>query len=135
MNETRQTIEKILAEIEPAVEPAAVAQPTAPVENAALTASMEELRKWQERNNQIFVIGTDYPLNCGRPVVGKLIVFLQRVVRKMIRPIIAPIVSKQNELNMSLTASVNAVYNHNQVLNAQIQELKAEIERLKGTQG
>lgn len=159
MADTRKTIDKILTEIENANTEKApqsnknvkqvmeilldrkIDSNESPIDyrnNISYFFDMNELRTWQEKNNQVYHVPTDYPLSSNKPVIGKLDVFLKKVVRKLIRPIICPIVTRQNEFNASVTASINALYNNELVTNAFIGEqeshnenqLKAELESL-----
>lgn len=161
MSETRQIINKVLSELEDGVKSTLhnsksveqvmeillgrkteMNQPLVNVDNEPLyTFDMEELRLWQERNNQIYHIPTDYSLNSDKAIIGRISTFIKQVVRKMIRPIISPIVTRQNEFNASVTASINALYNNEVVTkafikaqenyNVQIEQMKEEIASLK----
>lgn len=157
MDNTKQTIETILAEIENAsaanraggaksmnevigillnkdaeevgtVAPAPVSQP-APGNIPQF--DMAELRRWQERNNQIYHVGTDYPLGSNKPVIGKLDILIKKIVRKLMRPIIYPIISRQNEFNASVTSSVNALYNNEIVTETFMASNNAELASLR----
>lgn len=72
---------------------------------------VEELKKWRDKNNQIYAVNVDHLLQSNRPIIGKVIVLVKKIVRKLIHPIISPIVVEQNEFNASVTASINAIYN------------------------
>ncbi len=160
MNDTRQTIDKILAELESTSNPVgakksmkqvmdillnrkeeAATEAEAPVVSHVPTYSqnqnfdMAELRRWQERNNQIYHMNTDYPLPAGRGLPGKIELFMKKLVRKMIRPILFFIVARQNEFNASVTASINALYNNEQITDGFMrrqESCNANLEQLKG---
>lgn len=139
MDDTRQTIDKILSEIEDSsigkniygkksVKQVMEILLEKKIDmneqmldadvSKALGLDMEELKRWRDKNNQIYSVNTDHPLYSNRPVIGKLVVFIKRVVRKIIRPIIYSIVTEQNEFNASVTASINALYNNEVTTNA-----------------
>ncbi len=158
MNDTRQTIDKILAELESTSNPVGAkksmkqvmdillnrneeAVTEVPVASHVPTYSqnqnfdMAELRRWQERNNQIYHMNTDYPLPAGRGLPGKIELFMKKLVRKMIRPILFFIVARQNEFNASVTASINALYNNEQITDGFMrrqESYNANLEQLKG---
>ena len=160
MNDTRQTIDKILAELESTSNPVGAkksmkqvmdillnrkeettAEAEAPVTSNTQTYSqnqnfdMAELRRWQERNNQIYHMNTDYPLPAGKGLPGKIELFMKKLVRKMIRPILFFIVARQNEFNASVTASINALYNNEQITDGFMrrqESYNANLEQMRG---
>lgn len=164
MNSTKQTIEKIFSEIESrdlGVENKSMEQvlnillnrkeesvmtqasQNQQVQEAVQQYSfdMAELKKWKELNNQLYFVQTDHVVASDKRFIGKLDIFIKKVVRKLIRPIIYFIVKDQNDFNASVTSSINALYNneittqafiaaHNNT-NTNVSALCAEIEELK----
>jgi len=134
MVETKATIDKIISEIETntpvvpqqgkmsinqvmeilldrnTVATESVGEPS--VGNSEYNFDMSELKRWRDKNNQIYSIKLERPLYSNRPVIGKLVVFVKKVTRKLLRPILYPILTEQNEFNASVTASINALYNN-----------------------
>lgn len=134
MVETKETIDKIISELEdnkPTIPQAGKMSVNQVMEilldrNINATGSvgevgvanpegvfdMGELRRWRDKNNQIYSIKLDRPLYSNRPVIGKVVVFVKKVTRKLLRPILYPILMDQNDFNGSVTASINALYNN-----------------------
>ncbi|MBQ3517599.1 MAG: class I SAM-dependent methyltransferase [Lachnospiraceae bacterium] len=134
MVETKATIDKIISEIETntpvvpqqgkmninqvmeilldrnTVATESVGEPS--VGNSEYNFDMSELKRWRDKNNQIYSIKLERPLYSNRPVIGKLVVFVKKVTRKLLRPVLYPILTEQNEFNASVTASINALYNN-----------------------
>lgn len=114
---------------------------TLSVGNSECGFDMRELKRWRDKNNQIYSIKLDRPLYSNRPGIGKIVVFVKKVIRKLIRPILYPILAEQNEFNASVTASVNALYNNEMItqqfidtqkeLNKKVNKLQNEIRSLE----
>ena len=93
-----------------------------------------ELKNWKEKNNQLFRV--DYYRNIPpthKGLIGKLVIFCKRVIRKFLRFLIEPILFDQNEFNGAITASINALYNNaivSQNFMDEMSELKKELIKL-----
>ena len=124
MDSTKNAVDKIINEIESAQAEAGASAGKSVnevmqiilgrntiVEMDGAQAPLEELKKWRDKNNQVYMVNMNHPLCSNRPLIGTLVVFVRKVIRKLIRPIIIPIVAEQNEFNASVTASINAIYN------------------------
>lgn len=92
---------------------------------------MDEFEHWRNKNNSKFAIRAYLPISSHRKVIGKVIIFAKKAVRKCLKWYIEPIVEQQNEFNASATASINAVYNNDIVTNQFMREVKAQIEEVK----
>lgn len=93
--------------------------------NSEYSFDMGEVKRWRDKNNQIYSIKLDRSMYSNRPVIGKAVVFVKKVTRKLIRPILYPIFTEQNEFNASVTASINALYNNELTTQQFILEQKA----------
>ena len=91
---------------------------------------VQELKKWRDKNNQIYAVNVDHLLHSNRPAIGQVIVLVKKVIRKLIHPIIIPIVADQNEFNASVTASINAIYNNAITMSDYVQNLQKSNEQL-----
>lgn len=163
MVETKATIDKIVSELEdnkPTIQQAGKMSINQVMEilldrNTGSTESvvevgvanpegvfdMGELKRWRDKNNQIYSIKLDRPLYSNRPVIGKVVVFVKKVTRKLLRPILYPILMEQNDFNGSVTASINALYNNElttqqfineqKAINETSAELQSRLERLE----
>ncbi len=81
-------------------------------DNKNFVFDMRELSSRKEANNQLYETNYYHNILSQRRFIGKLIVFIKRVIRKFLRFLIEPIVKEQNEFNASITASINALYNN-----------------------
>lgn len=164
MNSTKQTIEKIFSEIENQnadvgsagsksmeqvvnillnrkEEPQAQVVQMSQAPGAQYGFDMPELKRWKELNNQLYYVQTDHVIASDKRFIGKLDIFIKKVVRKLIRPIIYFIVKDQNDFNASVTSAINALYNNEITTeafigahantNANLSELRTEMENLK----
>lgn len=73
---------------------------------------MDELSYWKDRNNQYYKIDYYRNIISYRKHFTKVIVFIKRIIRKMMRFLIEPILLEQNDFNASVTSSINALYNN-----------------------
>lgn len=92
---------------------------------------MDELSKWKNKNNSKFEVRSHNLITSHRKVIGGLLVRGKKFVRKMLKWYIDPIVEQQNEFNGSVTASINALYNSQLVLNKFIHDTMESISYLK----
>ena len=77
---------------------------------------MDELGIWRERNNHLYRLEYYRPLTTHRRRFRKIIIFGKRLIRKLIAFIAVPTLESQNAFNGSVTASINAIYNNDIVL-------------------
>lgn len=61
--------------------------------------------------NHHYEVSVWHPLNSSRPIVGSVLTFGKKVMRKLTRFFIQPIVEDQNHFNMHATRSMNQVRN------------------------
>lgn len=73
---------------------------------------MNELNIWKENNNNFYNIRYYNQMVCKKPIIGKLIIFINKIFRKIFKFIGEPIVEQQNRFNGSVTASINALSNN-----------------------
>ena len=92
------------------------------VDLVPMQMDLDELEKWRNKNNNKYAIRASLPITSHRKIIGKIIVRLKRIARHCLKWYIDPIVEQQNELNGSLTASINAIYNNDVVANQFIQQ-------------
>jgi len=99
---------------------------------------MYEFNHWCSMNNSLFNVNYYRNIYSQRKIIGHIIIFVKRVIRKLIKFLIEPIVLDQNAFNSSVTASINAIYNNTivfqNIINSTINELnstKDEINILK----
>ena len=62
--------------------------------------------------NKFYQISVWHPTGSARPLIGPLIGFLQKVVRKLMRFFVQPIVEEQNVFNMNCVRGLNQVRNY-----------------------
>lgn len=62
--------------------------------------------------NKHFQVSVWHPTVSVRPVIGPLIVFFQKVMRKLTRFFVQPIVEDQNSFNMNCVRGMNQVRNY-----------------------
>lgn len=145
MNETRRQIENIFSEIEPEDSGNSLTaeevknillgkekDEESPVVEETPLSGTEELRHWAETNNQIYHIGYYNEIKSHRKVLGRIVVFFKKVIRKMLFFLFDPILRQQSDFNASVTASINVLYNENIVMHAALDEYKNEIKKLNG---
>jgi len=70
------------------------------------------------------------PLKSNR-VIGALIVFVKKVIRKMIKFYIEPIVSDQNGINRLVATCIQDYYLEMEAMNKRIQQLEETIKKLE----
>ena len=121
MEETRQTVNKILAEIEQdnmmpeereleyrgktAAEVVNIFLGTKQEANkrragiSAYAFDMEELNYWREKNNQIFEIHYYHPIYSYKKFIGPCIVTIKKLFRKLMKSVLLPVIMEQNEFN------------------------------------
>ena len=162
MSKTSENINRILADIEGTPNPFSTVTPltTEQVvhillgnENDSLvneknsdlsgenyTFDMSELKKWKEQNNYLYKINyyRNFPPDTRKSI--KLINFVKKIIRKLVRFLIDPICKDQTDFNASITASINALFNNELVtqsfIKSQIDNMnsieffKARIEQL-----
>lgn len=87
---------------------------------AAWEEKMASFRMAKEKNTSV-TVGTEVPVEPYGEETGAAKRFFRRALRKCVRWYAEPLVSRQNEVNRALLE--------------RIEELEAEIERLKGTDG
>lgn len=96
---------------------------------------MDELRRWKERNNELFDIPYYRPIDTYTRKFGKILLFLKRIVRKACRSLVEPICIDATEFNGSVTASINALFNNSIVTEAftnyQIQINRDVVEKIE----
>lgn len=92
---------------------------------------LEELRKWKENNNQIYEVSYGHFIFNNRRFIGKIIVFFRKIVRRLLRFLIEPIIAEQNQFNGSVTASINAIYNNDLVMQSYISIQEQKIKELE----
>ena len=95
---------------------------------------MDELIKWRDRNNELYFVNYRQPLVTNKKgLLAHIVVFIKGVIRKIIMPVIAPIVLKQNEFNASVTSSVNALSNNEFLTQDLLSRYRKEIDELNDT--
>lgn len=62
--------------------------------------------------NKFYQISVWHPTGSARPLIGPLIGFFQKVVRKLMRFFVQPIVEEQNVFNMNCVRGLNQVRNY-----------------------
>lgn len=98
---------------------------------AAYHLDMDELVKWKNKNNSKYAVRSHMPITSHRKVIGKVLIFSKKIVRKCLKWYIDPVVEQQNEFNASVTASINAVYNNDIVTNQFMQDIEAQLQDMK----
>ena len=74
-------------------------------------SSLKALEKEIYNNNILWDIPTNDIITSHRRFVGKSIVFLKRIIRKLLRWLVTNPFLQQREFNASVTRSVNEIYN------------------------
>ena len=87
---------------------------------------MAEIEKWRDNNNNINQISGEIVITSHRKILGKIIVFSKKTIRKLLRWFIAPLIEEQNRVNGSLTASINALTNNDIVIKQYIEDTQNE---------
>ena len=77
--------------------------------------------------NRCFQVQVWHPIQ-GTGVLGFLVVFIKRVIRKLIRFFIDPIVSDQNDFNMMTAKSANQVRNYINDNDKKVAEMEEELQ-------
>ena len=97
---------------------------------AKLSVSLPKAAQWEEKmasfrapaeKNTSVTVGTEVPVEPYGEEKGAVTKFFRRALRKCFRWYAEPLVTRQNEVNRALLE--------------RIEELEAELERLKGTDG
>ena len=73
---------------------------------------IETLSSCTNNNNQLYYVNYYYPLRSNRRIIAKLLIFLRKIIRKIIKFLFDPILDRQNRFNGSVTASINALLNN-----------------------
>lgn len=68
-----------------------------------------QMRIENEQINQKWNVETEFHITSHRKIIGKLIVFGKKVMRKFLRWYINPIINKQQSFNISATKNLNAI--------------------------
>lgn len=71
-----------------------------------------DLMESNEYINKHYLVSVWHPTWSARPVIGPIIVFFQRIMRKLMRFFVQPIVEDQNSFNMNCVRSMNQVRNY-----------------------
>lgn len=100
-----------------------------------LISDMRELEIWRENNNRLYQVNYYRPIYSGRKLIGRTLVFVRRIIRRMIRFLLEPIVRDQNEFNGSVTASINAVYNNTIVFQSFMDDMGQRIKEMEALRG
>ena len=88
-------------------------------------------RPMHDQNGRIVSPGLEYyqPLKSDRKIVGRLIVFFKRIVRKILKYLFLPIVEKQNAINAQMA---EALMDDQRQLNAMKRQLAEMQETISG---
>ena len=92
---------------------------------------MDELSIWKQNNNNYYNIKYYNNMVCNKPIIGKLIIFINKLFRKIFKFIGEPIIEQQNRFNGSVTASINALFNNEIVTQNFIDYISNEFVDLK----
>lgn len=66
-----------------------------------------------------------------RPIIGKMIVFCKRIVRKLLKFLIEPIVEEQTRFNAEVVQAINSLCNNDVVFEAHIMSLSNSVTEIK----
>lgn len=72
---------------------------------------LDDLSRWKERVNQLYQVHYYRVIHSHRKVLGPVIIFFKKVIRKILKFLFEPMLEEQNEFNGAATASINALYN------------------------
>lgn len=92
---------------------------------------LHHMQQQIETVNQLWNVECYGPIYSCRRVIGKLIVFCKRVIRKLTKFIVEPIVEQQVQFNAASANAFNALRNDDIAMAAQINELLKENRRLQ----
>ena len=93
---------------------------------------LDELKRWRDRNNEIYQINYYHPVVSSKPAIGKVIILVKKFFRKLLKSIFLPIIMEQNDFNGSVTASINALYDNTERLIRQMTYHESMIEMVSG---
>ncbi|WP_079913848.1 methyltransferase domain-containing protein [Paenibacillus sp. 32352] len=129
MPEQSMNIDKIMNRIKSTLELAKKNRKTLSKYDVPMSQSYElnyvKLSSEIDQNNRGWNVSPEYVLTSHRPVLGKLIVFGKKIIRKLLRWYINPAFEKQSNFNGSVTRSFNNI-------NPILSDLIKDIEFLKG---
>lgn len=62
--------------------------------------------------NHLYNINYGHDIKSNRPIIGKIIVFIRRVIRKVLFFLLNPIIEEQNRFNISVVQSLNEIHSN-----------------------
>ncbi len=143
MSETSRRMNQILEEIEgvAAIQAGYDCEPAEAGQIALGQTDMEALADSRRQMNMLFEVKINAPIESSKPVVGKLIVWVKRVIRKVILSVTAHIWLQQNRFNAAAATTVNRLCDNQtdmvnfvkkqETINLENQLLREEVERLR----
>lgn len=105
------------------------------IEDNKPAGKQDDLQAIIQKNNQIYEIHYYRDLVSSIPVLGKVIIILKKVVRRILFFLIQPMVDEQNAFNASVTQSLNGLNNEVQTNIGNIYQRELEIRELKKESG
>ena len=81
--------------------------------------------------NKLWNIPAEYSITSHRRLLGPLIIFGKKVVRKLLRWYINPIVKSQNEYNQYIIRAMNATFHQLKLNETVIKDLQSEVINLR----
>ena len=97
---------------------------------ANVQGEQDTMRAPIDAANHLYNINYGHEIKSNRPVIGKIIVFVKRVIRKILSYLLTPIIEEQNRFNASVTQSLNEIHKNVISLISQENENRANIESL-----
>lgn len=95
--------------------------------NGSSGSNMDNLQKHREAANELWAVESERPITSHRKIIGRMIVFGKKVLRKLSRWYINPIIEQQNRFNAEITGALNELCNKIIVLERNSELLHAEI--------
>lgn len=143
MSMTGQRMNQILRELEGEAAVSAVGEEMQ--ENSGQAASgqpkMEALASSRRQMNELYEVKTVVSVSSGKPVIGKVITVIKRVVQKVISSVTAPVWLGQNRFNAAAATTVNQLCENQikivefmkkqETINLENRLLHEEVERLR----
>lgn len=101
------------------------------IEDNKPAGKQDDLQAIISKNNQIYEIHYYRDLVSSIPVLGKIIIILKKVVRRILFFLIQPMVDEQNAFNASVTQSLNGLNNEVQTNIGNLYQRELEIKSLQ----
>jgi len=135
-SEKKINIEEIMAEIRREIAEKGYKNDDISFSDIPVYSSAEEIATSNLSGENLYLLQVKYNIATHRPLkssraIGSLIIFVKKIIRKLIKFYIEPIVTDQNEINGIVKSCIQDLYDGEKILNHKVKHLENEIAQLK----